>query len=125
MDSHKLSSLSMLSSGSCCWWPRLWRGFAEQLAGLKTAGVNTAPPPALATDELSSQTSDTDFLLGAGGAFCEPADAHQLVKSRCFCNEENHNGRSCLERPLAVMAALEGTCEGNGGGGGGGGGVLL
>lgn len=80
----------------------------------------TLLPPALATDELSSQTSDTDLLLVGGGAFCEPADAHQPVKSRCFCNEENHNGRSCLEHPLAVMAALEGTCEGSGGGGGGG-----
>lgn len=35
-------------------------------------------------------------------------DAHQLLKSRCFRNEENHNGRCFSELLLAVMAALEG-----------------
>lgn len=43
---------------------------------------------------------------------CE--DAHQLLKSCCSCNEENCNGKSCSERPLAVMAAPEGMCTKSG-----------
>lgn len=35
-------------------------------------------------------------------------DTHQLLKSRCFRNEEKHYGRCFSELPLAVMAALEG-----------------
>lgn len=35
-------------------------------------------------------------------------DTHQLLKSRCFRNEENHNGRCFSGLPRAVMAALEG-----------------
>lgn len=38
----------------------------------------------------------------------EHMDAHQLLKSRWYGNEENHNGKSRSEHPLAVMAPPEG-----------------
>lgn len=46
---------------------------------------------------------------------CNHRDTHQLQKSRCFCNEETHNGRRCSGLPLAVTVAPEGICAQSGG----------
>lgn len=46
---------------------------------------------------------------------CNHGDTHQLQKSRCFRNEETHNGRRCSGLPLAAMAAPEGICARRGG----------
>lgn len=64
--------------------------------------------PALATDDFFFPGSDNipGLLLAHG--------THQLLKSSCSCNEENHNGKSCSEHPLVVMAAPEGTCAESG-----------
>lgn len=81
----------------------------QKLTGLKTAGVNNTTAGSHYSLHKPLMSSFSRTVMTSPGP-CEHADAHQIVKSCCSFNEEKHNGRSCLEHPLAVMAELEGMC---------------
>ncbi|CAK6951356.1 Hypothetical predicted protein [Scomber scombrus] len=72
-----------------------------------------------ATTPASSPGSHTQYEVSDRDDFPVPlraqTGAYQILNSRCSCNEENHNSKSCSEHPLAVMAALEGMCTQRGG----------
>lgn len=77
-------------------------------AGMVRCNAQDQHHPAPTTHELYLFIYFFLFSLITSRGLENHRDTRQLLKSRCFRNEENHNGRCFSELPLAVMAALEG-----------------